>query len=89
MSELSLFIFLHADAEDSLRNSHLFFTIHVYQYRVETSGEGQNGGRSTLNKFSPLVFSQAYISIYLQMTMLLIGHKVFSHQTYSVYSTFD
>lgn len=34
------------EVDEDARNSHLLFTIHVYQYRVETSNEGQNGGEA-------------------------------------------
>ncbi|KAM5274620.1 kinesin-like protein KIF26A isoform 2-T2 [Ctenodactylus gundi] len=37
-------------AEDVGRSSHLLFTLHVYQYRVEKSGQGgMSGGRSRLH----------------------------------------
>ncbi|TRY82092.1 hypothetical protein DNTS_014922 [Danionella cerebrum] len=35
----------HPDAdEDDHRNSHMLFTLHVYQYRMEKSGKGGRGG---------------------------------------------
>lgn len=39
------------DSEDGARLSHLLFTLHVYQYRVEKSGGGSGvaGGRSRLH----------------------------------------
>ena len=45
------------EVEDDARNSHLIFTIHVYQYRVEKGvrsndaslGDGFDGGRSRLH----------------------------------------
>ncbi|XP_076834418.1 kinesin-like protein KIF26A isoform X2 [Brachyhypopomus gauderio] len=39
----------HAD-EDERRNSHMLFTLHIYQYRMEKSGKGgMSGGRSRLH----------------------------------------
>ncbi|XP_026856078.2 kinesin-like protein KIF26A [Electrophorus electricus] len=39
----------HAD-EDHRRNSHMLFTLHIYQYRMEKSGKGgMSGGRSRLH----------------------------------------
>ncbi|XP_057586004.1 kinesin-like protein KIF26B [Hippopotamus amphibius kiboko] len=36
--------------EDDLRNSHMLFTLHIYQYRMEKSGKGgMSGGRSRLH----------------------------------------
>ncbi|XP_032098085.1 kinesin-like protein KIF26B isoform X1 [Sapajus apella] len=36
--------------EDDHRNSHMFFTLHIYQYRMEKSGKGgMSGGRSRLH----------------------------------------
>ncbi|CAL9687019.1 unnamed protein product [Knipowitschia caucasica] len=36
--------------EDDRRNSHMLFTLHVYQYRMEKSGKGgMSGGRSRLH----------------------------------------
>ncbi|KAM6912878.1 kinesin-like protein KIF26A isoform 2-T2 [Xenentodon cancila] len=36
--------------EDERRNSHMLFTLHVYQYRMEKSGKGgMSGGRSRLH----------------------------------------
>ncbi|XP_030792599.1 kinesin-like protein KIF26B [Rhinopithecus roxellana] len=36
--------------EDDHRNSHVFFTLHIYQYRMEKSGKGgMSGGRSRLH----------------------------------------
>ncbi|KAM4862139.1 kinesin-like protein KIF26B [Thomomys bottae] len=36
--------------EDGLRSSHMLFTLHVYQYRMEKSGKGgMSGGRSRLH----------------------------------------
>ncbi|XP_074241763.1 kinesin-like protein KIF26B isoform X2 [Saimiri boliviensis] len=36
--------------EDDRRNSHMFFTLHIYQYRMEKSGKGgMSGGRSRLH----------------------------------------
>ncbi|XP_053463496.1 kinesin-like protein KIF26B isoform X2 [Nycticebus coucang] len=36
--------------EDAHRSSHMFFTLHVYQYRMEKSGKGgMSGGRSRLH----------------------------------------
>ncbi|KAH0620325.1 hypothetical protein JD844_020615 [Phrynosoma platyrhinos] len=36
--------------EEDRRNSHMFFTLHVYQYRMEKSGKGgMSGGRSRLH----------------------------------------
>ena len=48
---------LLAEVEEDARNSHLLFTIHVYQYRVEKGarsngtslGDGFDGGRSRLH----------------------------------------
>ena len=43
------------EAEEDARNSHLLFTIHVYQYRVEkgtrsgSGADGVAGGRSRLH----------------------------------------
>jgi len=33
------------DVEEDARNSHLLFTIHVYQYRVERTTEGKSGSK--------------------------------------------
>ncbi|XP_042552830.1 kinesin-like protein KIF26A [Dipodomys spectabilis] len=39
-----------AGGEDARRSSHLLFTLHVYQYRVEKGGQGgMSGGRSRLH----------------------------------------
>ncbi|XP_045393148.1 kinesin-like protein KIF26B [Lemur catta] len=36
--------------EDAHRSSHMFFTLHIYQYRMEKSGKGgMSGGRSRLH----------------------------------------
>ncbi|XP_078261501.1 kinesin-like protein KIF26B isoform X2 [Rhinoraja longicauda] len=36
--------------EEELRNSHMLFTLHIYQYRMEKSGKaGMSGGRSRLH----------------------------------------
>ncbi|XP_060543286.1 kinesin-like protein KIF26A isoform X5 [Pantherophis guttatus] len=36
--------------EEDRRNSHMFFTLHIYQYRMEKSGKGgMSGGRSRLH----------------------------------------
>ncbi|XP_070607584.1 kinesin-like protein KIF26A isoform X2 [Erythrolamprus reginae] len=36
--------------EEERRNSHMFFTLHIYQYRMEKSGKGgMSGGRSRLH----------------------------------------
>ncbi|XP_040206998.1 kinesin-like protein KIF26B [Rana temporaria] len=36
--------------EDDYRNSHMLFTLHIYQYRMEKSGKGgMSGGRSRLH----------------------------------------
>ncbi|XP_078239959.1 kinesin-like protein KIF26A isoform X3 [Pogona vitticeps] len=36
--------------EEDHRNSHMFFTLHIYQYRMEKSGKGgMSGGRSRLH----------------------------------------
>uniref|UniRef100_UPI00398F2684 kinesin-like protein KIF26B n=1 Tax=Pristiophorus japonicus TaxID=55135 RepID=UPI00398F2684 len=36
--------------EEDLRNSHMLFTLHIYQYRMEKSGKGgMSGGRSRLH----------------------------------------
>uniref|UniRef100_A0A8C5RCD2 Kinesin family member 26A n=1 Tax=Laticauda laticaudata TaxID=8630 RepID=A0A8C5RCD2_LATLA len=36
--------------EENRRNSHMFFTLHIYQYRMEKSGKGgMSGGRSRLH----------------------------------------
>jgi hypothetical protein len=43
LSKESFSVFF-AEAEDDARNSHLLFTIHVYQYRVEKTNQGENGG---------------------------------------------
>ena len=48
---------LRTEVEEDARNSHLLFTIHVYQYRVEKGarsngtslGDGFDGGRSRLH----------------------------------------
>ncbi|XP_062863099.1 kinesin-like protein KIF26A [Trichomycterus rosablanca] len=41
----------HSDAdEEDRRNSHMLFTLHIYQYRMEKSGKGgMSGGRSRLH----------------------------------------
>ncbi|XP_026789752.3 kinesin-like protein KIF26A isoform X3 [Pangasianodon hypophthalmus] len=41
----------HPDAgEEDRRNSHMLFTLHIYQYRMEKSGKGgMSGGRSRLH----------------------------------------
>ena len=33
--------------EDDLRNSHMLFTLHIYQYRMEKSGKGGSKSTST------------------------------------------
>ena len=33
--------------EDDLRNSHMLFTLHIYQYRMEKSGKGGSKSAST------------------------------------------
>uniref|UniRef100_A0A8C9ASS8 Kinesin family member 26B n=1 Tax=Prolemur simus TaxID=1328070 RepID=A0A8C9ASS8_PROSS len=38
------------DDKDAHRSSHMFFTLHIYQYRMEKSGKGgMSGGRSRLH----------------------------------------
>lgn len=39
----SLYHVFHSDTEEERRNSHLFFTLHVYQYQVDKCGKG--GGK--------------------------------------------
>ncbi|KAK2085915.1 Kinesin-like protein kif26b [Saguinus oedipus] len=38
--------------EDDHRNSHMFFTLHIYQYRMEKSGKGGSKSTSTTRPLS-------------------------------------
>ena len=57
ISLISCLLLFFSEVEDDARNSHLIFTIHVYQYRVEKGarsneaslGDGFDGGRSRLH----------------------------------------
>jgi len=39
-------LFFITEAEDDARNSHLLFTLNVYQYKVDHDNSGQEEGRS-------------------------------------------
>jgi len=45
------------DVEEDARNSHLLFTIHVYQYRVERTTEGKSGSECSFDVIIYLSFS--------------------------------
>jgi len=45
-AKLSCTAVIILDVEDDARNSHLLFTVHVYQYRVERTTEGKSGSKS-------------------------------------------
>jgi len=38
------FVFFTTEAEDDARNSHLLFTLNVYQYKVDHDNSGQEEG---------------------------------------------
>ncbi len=40
-----------SEAEEDARNSHLLFTLHVYQYRVEKNSKGQVTGKEQQGKY--------------------------------------
>lgn len=58
-----VFDFLTAEAEDDARNSHLLFTLNVYQYKVDHDNSGQEEGEN------PFLFSFK-ISMYIFMQLI-------------------
>jgi len=66
------------EAEDDARNSHLLFTLNVYQYKVDHGNSGQEEGKSSFSfslyviSGSVFIFSQA---TYEQTVVLVYANK--------------
>lgn len=65
-------------------NSHMFFTVHIYQYRVEKNSKNAGGGKT--------VFSQLGDSLNLDMLILLtdflINSSKVSYENMAVYQEY-
>ena len=66
-------------------NSHMFFTVHIYQYRVEKNSKNAGGGKIVCfltTWWQPRLFLQASDSLSLDMLILLVDFLINSSKVW-------
>ena len=57
-------------------NSHMFFTVHIYQYRVEKNSKNAGGGKTMCFQFPQLGDSLNLDMLILRLTYLINSSNV-------------